>query len=139
VVLLDTPNVIGNAKLICYVPQILMVGDNTGYIAIEFSGLPTGKQIVKTMTHLGYEDGHAWTLIAVVETKLHLIALGIEGGNIFVEFIARNKESLEFPFYSHEEHAIYLVYVLVKIDDVSSVVGDKLSYFRNDTLLVRAV
>jgi hypothetical protein len=91
------------------------------------------------MTHLGYEDRHAWTLIAVVETKLHLIALGIEGGNIFVEFIARNKESLEFPFYSHEEHAIYLVYVLVKIDDVSSVVGDKLSYFRNDTLLVRAV
>jgi hypothetical protein len=91
------------------------------------------------MTHLGYEDRHAWTLIAVVETKLHLIALGVERRNVFVDFVAGNEKSLQLPLYAHEEHAVELVYILVKVYDVAFVVGYKFRYFCDDALLVGAV
>jgi hypothetical protein len=91
------------------------------------------------MAHFADEDGHSWALVAKVEIKLHLIALRIERVDVLLYFIAWNKETVKFPFYAHEKHAVLTVYVLVKVDDVTLVVGNKFCYFRNDSLLVRTM
>ena len=81
------------------------------------------------MTHLRDENRHPRTLVAVIERELHLIALGIERGDIVVELVAGDEESLELPFYAHEEHAIHLVYILIQVDNVAFVVGYKFGHF----------
>ena len=91
------------------------------------------------MAHLADEDCHAWALVAVVEAELHLVALRIERVDVVVELVARNQEPFQFPFYAHEEHPFYLIDVLVQIDDVAFVVGDKLRHLRDDALLVGAM
>ena len=91
------------------------------------------------MTHLAHENGHTWALVAIIEAELHLVTLCIERGDVIVEFVAWNQETLEFPFYTHKEHTLYLVYILIQVHNVTLIIGDKLGYFRNDTLLIRAV
>ena len=116
-----------------------MVRHDTRYVAVKFSCLPASQQVVKAVTHFRYENGHSWTFIAVVQAKLHLIALGIKCCDVIIEFVTRNEKSVKFPLYAHEKHSFYLVYILIKVNDVSFIIRNKLSYLRDDTLLVRAV
>ena len=45
----------------------------------------------------------------------------------------------KLPFYTHEEHSVLAVNVLIKIHDVSVVVSDEFSQFGNDALFVRTM
>ena len=128
-VFLDAPYIIRYTKLVGHIAQILVITYDTWDVAIKLSRLPTSQQIIEAVTHLRHEDRHSRTLVAIVERELHLIALGIESGEIIVELVAWDKESVEFPFYSHKEHTFYLVHILVEIDDVSFVVCYKFRYF----------
>ena len=138
-VLLNAPYVVGNAKLLSYIAQILVIRHDAGNVAIELSCLPTGQQVIQAMAHLRNENGHARTLVAIIERELHLIALSIERGDVIVEFVAGNQKTVQFPFYAHKEHAVLFVNILVKVDDVSFIIRYKFSHFRYDALLVRTV
>ena len=139
VVLLDAPYVVGDAELVGYIAQVFVVGDDTRNLTGKLTSLPAGQQVVETVAHLRDEDSHAWLLVAVVQAELHLIALGVERRDVFVDLVAGNQETLQFPLNAHEEHAVKLVYVLVKVDDVTLIVSNKLRHFCNNTLLVRAM
>ena len=139
VVFLDAPHIVGNAELLCHIAQVFVVGHDAGHLAGKLAGLPPCQQVVQAMAHLRHEDGHPGALVAVIERELHLVALGIERGDIFVDLVAWNEEAVEFPFYAHEEHAVLLVHILVQVDDVPFVVGDESGHFCNDALLVRAM
>jgi ATP sulfurylase len=91
------------------------------------------------MPHLAHEYSHAWALVAVVQAELHLVSMSIERGDIIVDLVARNHETLKFPFYTHKKHSLYLVYILVEVYNVTLVIRDKLGNFRNNSLLIRAV
>ena len=91
------------------------------------------------MAHLRHEYRHPRALVAVIEREFHLIALRIKRRDIVVKFVARNEETFEFPFYTHEKHTVYLIHILVEVDNITFIISDKLSHFRDDTLLVRAV
>ena len=139
VVFLNAPHVVGNAELVGHVAQILVIGHNTRNVAFKLTSLPSCQQVVQTVTHLGYEDGHTWTLIAEVQAEFHLVTLRIKGGDVLVNLVARNHKSFQFPLYTHKKHAVHLVNILIEVNDISLIIGDKLSYFRNNTLLIRAV
>ena len=128
-VFLDAPHVIGNTELVGHIAQILVVADDTGDVAVELTRLPACQQVVEAVTHFRDEYCHTGALVAVIEREFHLVALGIERGDIVIEFVARNQKAFEFPFYAHKEHAVYLVDILVEVDDVAFVVGDKLGHF----------
>ena len=91
------------------------------------------------MAHFRHEDRHPRALVAVIQAELHLVALCIERRDVVVKLVARNEESFELPFYSHEKHALHLVHILVEIDDVSLIIRNKFRNLRNDTLLIRAM
>lgn len=55
------------------------------------------------MAHFRNKDSHSGALITVIETEFHLIALGIEGGNVFVKLVARDEKSFKFPFDAHKD------------------------------------
>ena len=139
VVLVDAPHVVGDAEHQCHVAQVLVIAHDAGDVNVKFSSLPTCKQVVETVAHLADEDSHAWALVIKVKVERHTVTLGIEGVYIFLNFLSGNKKSLQFPFYTHEKHAVLMVNILVKIDDVALVVGDEFGYFRNNALLVGAV
>lgn len=54
-------------------------------------------------------------------------------------FFTRNKERVQFPFNAHEEHSVLSVHVLVKVYDVTLIVGDELRQFRYYALLIGAM
>ena len=139
VVLLDAPHVVGYAELLGHIAQVLMVGDDAGNVHIILSGLPPCQQVVETVAHLRDEDGHAGPTVAEVEAELHLVSLSVERVNIFADFLAGDEEAVQLPLYAHEEHAVLAVYILVKVNDVALVVGNKLGYLRDNALLVGAV
>ena len=139
VVFLDAPHVVGNLELFGHVAQVLVVRHDAGYLTLIFTGLPACQQVVQAVAHLRHEDGHARTLVAVVERELHLVALGIQRADVFVYLVARYQETVQFPLYAHEENAVLAVNVLVEIDNISLIVGNKLGYFRYNALLVGAV
>jgi len=91
------------------------------------------------MAHLAHEYRHSWTDIAEVEIERHVITLGIQYVDILLDFLTWDEKGFEFPFNTHEESAILVVDILVKVDDVALVVGNKLRYLRDDALLVRAM
>ena len=90
VILLDAPHVVGDTELVGHVAQILVVAHDAGDVAIELACLPACQQVVEAVAHLTHEYRHAWALVAVIERELHLVALGIERGDIIIEFVARN-------------------------------------------------
>ena len=138
-VLVDAPHVVGDAKLLGHIAQILVVADDAGDINLKFACLPAGQQVVETVAHLGNEDSHTGTLVAIVERELHLIALGIERGDIVVDLVARNEEAVQLPLNAHEEHAFNLIYVLIEVHNVTLVVCDEFRYLCDDALLVGAM
>ena len=116
-----------------------MIADDTRNIDIPLSRLPSCEEIIETMAHLTDEDSHTRTYIAEIEMESHLIALSVESVQIVLNLISRNQEVLQFPFYSHKEHAILTVNILIEIDDVSIIVGDELCQLRDDSQLVWTV
>ena len=139
VVFLDAPYIIRNTELLSHIAQVFVIRYDTGYVAGKLARLPTSQQVVQTVAHLADEQSHARTLIAVIQAELHLIALGIQRSDIIIDFLAWNLEPFQFPFYTHEEHPLYLIDILIQINDVSLVIRYKLCYVRNDTLLVGAM
>ena len=129
VVLVDAPHIVGDAELLCHIAQVFVVRHDARDVARELSGLPAGQQVVEAMAHLRDEDGHAGPLVAVIEAELHLVALGIERGNVVVDLLPGNEETVQFPLYAHEEHAVLTVNILIEIDDVALVVGNKFRHF----------
>ena len=57
----------------------------------------------------------------------------------FIELLGWYEELLECPLHTHEEVFFDVVDILVKIDNVTIVVGNELRDFCNDSLLVRAM
>ena len=139
VVFLNAPDIVGDSELFGYIAQVFVVGDDAGDVTGKLACLPASQEVIKAMAHLRNEDGHAWTLVAIIEAELHLIALCVEGCDVFVNLIAWNQEAVEFPFYSHEEHAVLTVNILIKVNNISLVVGNKFRHFRDDALLIGAV
>ena len=139
VVFLNAPHVVRYAKLLGYVAQILVVGYDTRNVAVKLASLPTCQQVVQAVTHLTNEDSHTWTLIAEVQAEFHLVTLRIKGGDVLVNLVARNHKSFQFPLNTHKKHAVHLINILIQVNDISLIIGDKLSYFRNNALLIGAV
>ena len=138
-VLFNAPHIVGNAKLIGHIAQVLMVRHDTGNVAVELSCLPACQQVVETVTHLRNEDGHPRTLVAVIEREFHLVALSIKRSNIVIKLVAWNKETFKFPFYAHEEHAVYLVHILIEVNNITFVIGYEFCHLRYNALLVGTV
>ena len=64
--LVDAPDVIGNAKLFSDIAQVFVVRDNARNVDIPLAGLPACQEVIQTVAHLRDEDGHARTLVAEV-------------------------------------------------------------------------
>ena len=139
VVFLYRPHVEGDIKLFAHVSQILVIADDARYLDVKFSGVVSCQQVVEAVAHLADEDSHAWLHVVEVEAACHLVFLCIERVDIFLYLVSWNEEVVEFPFYAHEEHAVLMIYILVKINDVSLIVGDKPCYFRDYARLVGAM
>lgn len=138
-VLIYRPYMIRNAKLLGYVAQILMVTNDTRYFDIPFTGLVTRQQVVQAMTHLAHKYGHARLDIAEMQTERHVISLGIQRLDIVLKLFPWYCEIAELPLQPHEKHAVQTVYILVKIYNVTVIVGYKLCYLCYNALLVRAM
>lgn len=138
-ILLDAPYIVWDIELLADIAKVLMVADNARYVNIELACLIACKEVVKAMGHLAHEECHARLDIAEVKIGCHVVALAVECVDILSNLIARDKEALEFPFHTHEEHLINLVYILVKVDDITIVVCYEFCNLCNDTLLVRTM
>ena len=106
----------------------MMVGDDEGNVAVPFAGGIACEHVEEAVAHLGNEDGHAWLDIGEVEAERHVVLLCVEGGEVVLNLVAGNGEVGEFPLDACEEYVLDVVHILVKIDDVSFIVCDKLCY-----------
>ena len=138
-VLIYAPYIIGYAKLIGHITQILMVRYNARNFTIKLTGLPSCQHIIQAVTHLADENCHTRTLVAVVQAEFHLITLRIQCSYVIIYLVARNHKPFEFPFYTHEKHALYLINILIQINNVTLVISNKLCHLRDNTLLVGAM
>lgn len=130
---------VGNAELLCHVPQVFVIGHDAGDVAVELSGLPTSQQVIEAMAHLRHEDCHPGPLVAEIERELHPVTLGVQCLDILLYLLTWDGETFQLPLDTHEEHAFLLVHILVQVNDVSLVVGNELRYFRDDAWLVRTM
>ena len=91
------------------------------------------------MAHFAYKKCHSRFLRIKINIKFHIIALSIKRFNILFNFVRGYSEVRKLPLYTHKETAIYLVYILVKIDDIAMIVRNKFCYLCDDAQFVRAV
>ena len=91
------------------------------------------------MAHLAHEDGHARPFVVEVEVECNAIFLRIKRLYVIGYLATWNEKVFQFPFYAHEEHSVFSVNILVKVDDVAMVVGNELGDFRDDARLVWAM
>ena len=138
-VLVDGEDVVRQAELVGHVAQVLVVGDDAGNLDVELTGLPARQQVVEAMGHLADEDGHAGTLAGELKHELHLVALGVERGDVLGDLLLGDEETLEVPLHTHEEAVVDLVHALVQVENVAVVVGDKLGDLHDDAHLVGAM
>ena len=138
-VLSDGPYVVGDVELLGDVAQVVVVADDAGNVDGPLAGLVAGEQVVEAVTHAADEDGHAGAYVVEVEAEGHVVAWGVECGDVLADLVARDEECVELPFYSHEEDAVLAVDVLVEVDDVALVVRNELGDVGYDALPVGAV
>ncbi len=91
------------------------------------------------MRHPGYKYSHALTMACEAQTVSELIARGIEGLEIVLELLFRDKEVGDIPFHAHVEDAGGTVDILVKIKDIATVGGYKVGYDCNYAGLIGTV
>ena len=138
-VFFDAPYIVRNAKLFSHIAQILVIAHNARNIDVPFTSFPASQQVVQTMAHFANKNCHSWTFVTKIQFTRHLVALSIQCIDVFLNFIAWNQEMLQFPFNTHKKHAVLLVHILVKVNDISLIICNKSGYLRNNSLLVRTM
>ena len=104
------------------------VTDNWGY---------TGKSSLFGETYFRY--GKYFEFVGKIEMKLHLIFACIKGFKIFSNLVSRNSEIFQLPFNSHEKNVFHVIHVLIQIDNVPFINGDKVGNFCQNARLVRTM
>ena len=137
--LCDRKQIERNSEPLCYMLQIRMVTYNKRYFYIPFSGCISCQYIEKTMWQLGNENSHTWFYIREIKAKIHFIFLPVESSEIIFNFLLRNQKVFQFPFNTHKEYVLYMVYILIQIDNISFVYRNKVCHFRKDSRFVGTV
>ena len=117
-----------DVELLRHIAQVFVIAHDARNLHFPFSRLVTGQQVVKAMAHLAHEDCHSRLHVVAVEVESHLISLRVKRRDVFLYLFSWNEEVVEFPFNTHEEHAVYTVHILVEINDVALIVGDEASH-----------
>ncbi len=138
-VFLDGPYIVRYVELFGHVAQIFVVAHYAGYVDVPFAGLVACQNIIQAVAHLAYEDGHARLYVVEVQAALHVVSAGIQCVDVFLDFVLRYEETVQFPFHAHEEYTFHPVDVLVEIDDVATVVCYEFCQFRYYSFPVGAV
>ena len=126
----DREQIERNSETFCYVLQIRMITYNKRYLYIPLSCRIPGQHIEKTVRQLGYENSHTWFYIREIKTKIHFIFLPVECSEIIFNFFLWNQKIFQFPFNTHEEDVLYMIYILIQIDNISFVYRNKVCHFR---------
>ena len=135
----DREQIERNSETFCYVLQIRMITYNKRYLYIPLSCRIPGQHIEKTVRQLGYENSHTWFYIREIKTKIHFIFLPVECSEIIFNFFLWNQKIFQFPFNTHEEDVLYMIYILIQIDNISFVYRNKVCHFRKDSRFVGTV
>ena len=138
-VFLYWPYIVRNAELICHVAKVLVIADDTWNLNIKFTCLITCKEVVEAMAHLTYEQSHARLHIVEVNVELHLISWTVQCLNILFNLLWRDGELGKLPLHTHEEAAVNLVHILVKVNNVTVIICNELGDICNNTQLIRAM
>ena len=83
------------------------------------------------------QDGHAWLVVGETKFGVHC-ELRRNLGEGRQDFFSPQRKAIKFKFDSLEEHLLYIVGVLLSVDDVSTVDSDEISHRSDDSALVRA-
>ena len=83
------------------------------------------------------QDGHAWLVVGETKIGVHC-ELRRNLGEGRQDFFSPQRKAIKFKFDSLEEHLLYIVGVLLSVDDVSAVDSDEISHRSDDTALVGA-
>ena len=68
-----------------------------------------------------------------------MIALTVQSVDIFADLISWDEECVQLPLNAHKKHTVLLVDILIKVDDISFVVSNKLCNLRYDARLILTV
>lgn len=137
--LVNRKTVVRDAETLSHRAEIFVVADYAGDINIPLTGGITRKYIEKAVILLAYEQSHLRLHIAEIETELHLIFLGEQSLEIFLNLLAGNGEAVKLPLQPHEKDLIDPVHILVSIYDIAVIDGDEIRNFRHNALSVRTM
>ena len=119
--------------------KVGVVAHNERYFHFPVTGGVAGENIIETVRHLRHKESHALRTVGEREAIDHIVALSVEGEEVVVDFLLRNKEFFEVPLYAHIKYAINAVNILVEVENITAIGVDKLGDYSNDTRLVGAV
>jgi hypothetical protein len=104
-----------------------MVADDGRNFAIKLSRTVTLEDVEKAVARLADEQGHPWLTVGEVELPVHLVSAPDQRLKVIVDLLLWNHKIRQVPFNAHEKMLQITVNVLVQIDDVATILVDKLS------------
>ena len=122
-----------NTETLGHVLQIGMIAYNKRYLHIPLTSGVTRQQVEQAMGHLWNKDSHTRFCIGEIETEIHLIFLCIQSGKIILNLFLRHQKIFQFPFNTHKKDILYMVYILIQIDNITFIHRYKvcfLSFFK---------
>ena len=115
-----------------------MIGDDERNLGIQFTGLMSAEEVVKTMGVLADKKREAVPGVREVQAPRHAAGLGERADEDGQIFTTDNKIG-QVPLGAHEKNAFLTIYMLIKVDDISPVFCDEGSDGAHETGLVGAV
>lgn len=119
--------------------EVGVIADDNRDLHIPFPCHIACEHIVETVRHLAHEYSHFLPSGGEAQTVEHFVARRIKSVEIFIDFFCRNHEVFQIPLDTHIEYTVDTIHILVEIDNVAAVCGDKICDNGYDARLVGAV
>ena len=108
-------------------------------VEIVLSGCIASQHIKKTMRQLRNENCHTRFYIRKIKAEIHFVLLAVKCSEIIFNLFLGNQQVFQFPFNTHEEDVLYMIYILIQIDNISFVYRNKVCHFCKDSRFVGTV